>query len=685
MQPLWFHRYTLQLRGPHTANAASQLREIHGCLLRSDDGFACLQPWPELGDLPLEHQLQLLKASRSSRLIARSLQCMAADAAARHANRSLFAGLSIPPSHATLLAPTDFPALASLGFTHVKLKARPADPSLPTTIRDAAAAGLRVRLDFNGRGTSNDWTAIAPLAHAIDFIEDPIPWNPAAWRDLHRQTGINLALDWLPSGSEPTPAFSIRILKPAADDPANWLARPEPVVFTSYMDHPIGQMWAACEAARWPHPQLPAGLITHPLFEPDEFTEAVRAHGPQLLPPDGPGLGFGPLLAKLPWLPLVHPPSVFIPAKQEAPNPIPWDPDGPGILLTNPRLPPANPPPPDALPRGHLVFPTSGSTGSTPSLVCLSIPAFLANAAAVNAWLHTDAHDKWLRALPDFHVGGLAIHARAHLANIPVITDHDRWNPARFASLVASHHITLASLVPTQLHDLVTAGIHAPTSLRCLLIGGGALPPPLAAAAQSLGWPILATYGMTEASSQIATANPHGNPLQLHLLPCWDARTEPDGRLAIRGAPLLTGFLSLHDNTWQLTSPLSPDGFFTTNDRATVTNRSLQFLGRSDRTVKILGELVDIDAVERALTNAGMPPEAGCVIPTTHPRNGTALALLTEANATTAALWTTIAAASLPPFARISAIHPDLTLPRSPLGKLLRATAATLIPPAKPH
>ena len=82
MPPLWFHHYSLRLRGPHTANAASQLREIHGCLLRSDDGFACLQPWPELGDLPLEHQLKLLKAGQSSRLIARALDCMAADAAA---------------------------------------------------------------------------------------------------------------------------------------------------------------------------------------------------------------------------------------------------------------------------------------------------------------------------------------------------------------------------------------------------------------------------------------------------------------------------------------------------------------------------------------------------------------------------------------------------------------------------
>jgi O-succinylbenzoic acid--CoA ligase len=447
------------------------------------------------------------------------------------------------------------------------------------------------------------------------------------------------------------------------------------------MDHPVGQLWAAVEAARWPHPHLPAGLLTHSLFEPDEFTEAICSDGPHLIPPTEPGLGFGKLLDRLPWQSLGGPATVFFPSPATAPGePLSWRPDGPGILLSNPRTPLPEVPPPDAIPRGHLVFPTSGSTGSGPSLVCLSMPAFLANAAAVNAWLGAGRDDTWLRALPTFHVGGLAIHARAHLADSGVVIDHDRWNPLHFTNLVAAHHITLASLVPAQLHDLVTARLPAPRSLRAVLVGGGPLSSALASDALGLGWPILATYGMTEASSQIATACPHGDPLDLRLLPCWEARTEADGRLAIRGAPLLSGFLRLERGTWHVAPARAPDGFFLTNDRARLAGRSLQFLGRTDRTVKVLGELVDLDAVENTLTSAGMPPHAGCVLSIPNPRSGQQLVLLTDAAEATARTWLNLATPHLPPFARISSIQTVPELPRSPLGKILRSHAALLLP-----
>ena len=681
LPPVHVHPYTLTLRGASGPNARSDRRTLHGALLRQDDGFACLQPWPEFGDAPLAEQLTALAAGRDTPLIRRCRACLAADAAARRAGRSLLSGLAIPPSHATLTeSSADFPAIRAAGFTTVKLKARPADLALPDAIRAAAAAGLSVRLDWNGTATPEALAALAPLAPLIEFMEDPIPWDPDAWSRLATELAIPLALDFLPHGAAPeAAAFAVRVLKPARDDPYTWLARPEPVVFTSSMDHPLGQLWAAAEAARWPRPQRAAGLLTHHLFEPDAFTEALATDGPRLLAPPGTGLGFDDLLAALPWQRLVPPDTAFIPsAPPPAPDPVDWDPDGPGILLTNPRAPLADPPPPAVLPRGHLVFPTSGSTGSGPSLVCLSIPAFLANAAAVNAWLDVRPHDVWLRALPPFHVGGLAIHARARLAGIPVIIDEERWSPSRFHSLVATHQVTLASLVPTQVHDLVAAGLEAPPSLRAILVGGGALPPTLAAAARALGWPVLATYGMTEASSQIATACPHGDPLALQLLPCWEARIEPDNRLAIRGTPLLTGRLVHRDGAWSLVPALTPDGYFLTNDRAALHGRILRFLGRSDRVVKILGELVDLDAIERLLTDAGMPPESGCLVPIPHPRLGTALVLLTEATASDAARWLEQAAPSLPPFARIHEIRAGLALPRSLLGKLLRAAAAAL-------
>ena len=676
MQPLWIHHYSLRLRSPAGPNRRSSRSSLEGILLHRDGGFACIQPWPELGDAPLDEQLSLLLRGRSSPLIARAFACLSADAHARRSNQSLFHNLSIPKSHATVTRDADFPALAASGFSSVKLKASPDDPSLPDKIARASASGLKVRIDANNTGTIPAWLALTPWAHAIDFLEDPLPWDPHTWSQLKQLTGFRLALDRLPDNSSAPSGFDVRVLKPALDNPATWHLRPEPVVFTSYMDHPVGQAWAAAAAARWPRPQLEAGLLTHHLFEPDAFLEAIHSNGPHLLPPAGTGLGFDQLLANLPWQRLERSsplPSPSFHSPQQPPTDF-SNPDAPGILLTNPRAPVTPAPPPDAIPHNHLAFPTSGSSASTPSIVCLSRHAFLANAAAVNAWLLASPDDLWLCPLPTFHVGGMSIHARAFLSKSPVVPMPARWNPIDFTALVSDTSATLSSLVPAQLHDLTSAGCRAPSSLRAVLLGGGALPPSLAAAAANLGWPILATYGMTEASSQIATANPGAHPCLLELLPCWDARIAPDGRLAIRGTPLLSGFLlPSPDGSWQLVSPLDPEGWFLTNDRADLHGRSLTFSGRADRTVKILGELVNLDAVESALALAGMPPAAGAVIASPHPRRGASLILFTEASDADARAWTTAANAALPPFAAILEIRANFLLPRSPLGKIRRA------------
>ncbi|HUR79400.1 MAG TPA: AMP-binding protein, partial [Thermoanaerobaculia bacterium] len=233
---------------------------------------------------------------------------------------------------------------------------------------------------------------------------------------------------------------------------------------------------------------------------------------------------------------------------------------------------------------GHLWLSTSGTTGAL-KLTALSKRAMLASAAAVNRHLQSDANDVWLCVLPTFHVGGLGIYARAFLSGARVVTEG--WDG-----------VTLASLVPAQVSDLVRAGTRAPDSLRAVVIGGGALSSSLYEQARALGWPVLPSYGMTECCSQVATAT-LDSP-ELVLLDHIEARIEDDGRLALRGAALFTGY-STEDG---FVDP-KIDGWFITEDVASIAGRVLRVEGRRGDFVKIGGESVDLSRLDRILADLG--------------------------------------------------------------------------------
>jgi O-succinylbenzoate synthase len=68
-----------------------------------------------------------------------------------------------------------------------------------------------------------------------------------------------------------------------------------PIIITSYMDHPIGQLHAAYVAAKHA-PEATCGLVTHVLYENDAFIERMAVKDARLVPPD-----FTDLLEALPW------------------------------------------------------------------------------------------------------------------------------------------------------------------------------------------------------------------------------------------------------------------------------------------------------------------------------------------------------------------------------------------------
>jgi O-succinylbenzoic acid--CoA ligase len=164
-----------------------------------------------------------------------------------------------------------------------------------------------------------------------------------------------------------------------------------------------------------------------------------------------------------------------------------------------------------------------------------------------------------------------------------------------------AERVTLASLVPTQLQQLTEQGLAAPPSLRVVLVGGAAAAPSLLARAEGLGWPVLATYGLTEASAQVATRRPgvrqrgHG-----HVgapLPGVRVRIA-DGVIEVGGPTLASAYLDAHGER----AITGDDGWLRTGDAGALDgDGELYVYGRVDRVIVTGGENVAPAEVEAAL------------------------------------------------------------------------------------
>jgi o-succinylbenzoate---CoA ligase len=181
---------------------------------------------------------------------------------------------------------------------------------------------------------------------------------------------------------------------------------------------------------------------------------------------------------------------------------------GPAGPDAEPVLRPAVPDPDSDTPIVLLL--TSGSTG-TPRPVPLTHGNLLASATAAARRLGLDPMDRWLASLSPSHVGGLALLHRGAVVGSSVVL-RPRFDPEEFLDLARRGEITHASLVPVMLRRVLEyhgGRAHpAPRGLRCVLVGGASMPPALLEEALGRRWPVALTYGLTEASSQVATAPP---------------------------------------------------------------------------------------------------------------------------------------------------------------------------------
>lgn len=323
--PSSIHIYEYLLRSGVALNSASHRRVFPGALLRVGAGYGCVHPWPEFGDAPIEEQLKLLAQGITTPVTEMALHCARVDGEAREAGVSLFDGLEIPRSHYSWSFAQDtnpqFERVVAEGWSAIKAKgfANHGETSrfLENCARLSEGRGstLKFRVDFNGCLSPETFSKFVEFLSVrvyrqLDFVEDPFPYDAEQWQNVVTQWGVKLALDkgW----RDGTEGFDSVVVKPARRDWRVVAARhPEKtLVLTSAMDHGLGQMYAAYEAAvarKELGPRIGlCGLSTQHLFEPDGFFERIHVRGGEMKPDvQGGGLGFGDVLERLPWRPLV--------------------------------------------------------------------------------------------------------------------------------------------------------------------------------------------------------------------------------------------------------------------------------------------------------------------------------------------------------------------------------------------
>jgi len=320
-----YHAYELKFCNSNLGSVADSLVR-KGIIVRmqfenySSYGYACIHPWEELGDASLMDQLQLLKSNSSTPLIKQAVKCAYADSVARHKNLALYISNRLENHALCELTHPDIISIleqkTQLNFKTIKIKVGhnwQHERNLWYQLSQKFP-NFKWRLDFNERLNWQDFNETLQWAHSlsldksIDFLEDPVCISSNLERLKEYQDSITIAIDRkIELLTQFDTNYFVGVVKPAIDDSTLielLLKNNYQLCFTSYLDHPIGQAWAAYQATYWQqkHPKqlLTAGLLSQFSYQANPFS-SVLSSSPYWHANKKAGLGFEPLITELSW------------------------------------------------------------------------------------------------------------------------------------------------------------------------------------------------------------------------------------------------------------------------------------------------------------------------------------------------------------------------------------------------
>jgi len=266
---------------------------------------------------------------------------------------------------------------------------------------------------------------------------------------------------------------------------------------------------------------------------------------------------------------------------------------------------------PQILPnRTCAIFMTSGTTG-LPKAVQLSYGNFIASAigSGLNMGIHAD--DKWLACLPVDHIGGFSILVRSVIYGTAVFL-HPGFEVHRIKTALERDKVTLGSLVPAMLNQLHDENLNSVESVRAILLGGGPMEKRLIEHAWTQGLPVLPSYGLTEACSQVTTMPPEsipdkpgsaGKPLPFTTVKIlsedgMESSTGDIGEILVKGPTVMRGYLDDKEANRQTLQ----DGWLHTGDYGFLDNDGfLHTVSRRQDLIVSGGENIYPEEVEAAL------------------------------------------------------------------------------------
>jgi acyl-CoA synthetase (AMP-forming)/AMP-acid ligase II len=253
---------------------------------------------------------------------------------------------------------------------------------------------------------------------------------------------------------------------------------------------------------------------------------------------------------------------------------------------------------------GSAMLFTSGSTG-TPKGVELRADQLAFVGQAVATHLGLTEHDRGYNPLPLFHINAEVVGLLSTLSAGSALVLDERFHRTGFWPLMASRRITWINAVPAILAVLASEPIRPPEGLRLIRTASAPLPAPVAEAFADI--PLVVSYGMTEASSQI-TATPVDAPragtvgvpvgTEVQVRPASGEAAPGDvGELWIRGAGVIDSYFG-----GAASDRFDADGWLRTGDLGSIDpDGYVTLAGRVDDVINRGGEKVYPLEVEEAL------------------------------------------------------------------------------------